>query len=673
MAPGLALPYGFKDAKVLLLIQSIIGDFLQGGLIFGWNALALMLKQQGNYNRNCTQAISDIGREGLNTNCAWQESQLAVLWTVGVFALNFGPVIVGPVLDYVGPKLTAMLGTVLNMVGLILLGCSNTHDFNGLPAGAVILGLAGITFHLSQLHISNLFPRSRGFISSLLVAGFTGCGVIFYLLDLIFVAVGGSRGAYRLIMILYSLVVGLWLGLNFWMMPWHALQVGQVYLWTGSGRFKVMDRKEVERQAVAIRLTALDGGKRAGGNSANGGGAHPANGTAGLADASRQDAGTLHDLENAGHSDEEIDKDMALAYMGLRHAGSAEHNGPDSSDPTWLDRESPPPTVAVINADEEEDIVVHQGQGEVGGNGQREGGVNGGPSEGSYDAPGAALQQLNGIGVGGATARGGGRPPSRDHFVSGEHGVLVFESRRFVELRKQGFWKQFFSAESTGMGIFYTLNVFCIQFYLGTTRLQLEHKGDSAHVVTNIANVVPAFGFIGIPVISWLLDKKGYGVTLAVINLLGVLASIFQAMPSLPFQVVTLIVWCSGRFFLYTSYFTIFGALFGATNFGRMVAIDNSINGIVGLLQFPFTAWALHGLHGNFTAINMIQAALLLPLFIFCYYMYEWETDEANQVPILPNEGEELPCNVKGPRQMREATFLTTLERSLSGAGAMAA
>ncbi len=76
-----------------------------------------------------------------------------------------------------------------------------------------------------------------------------------------------------------------------------------------------------------------------------------------------------------------------------------------------------------------------------------------------------------------------------------------------------------------------------VQFYLGTTRLQLEHKGDSAHVVTNIANVVPAFGFIGIPVISWLLDSKGYGVTLAVINLLGVLASIFQAMPSLYFQV----------------------------------------------------------------------------------------------------------------------------------------
>lgn len=88
MAPPnkLVLPYGFKDAKVLLLAQSIVGEFLQGetaiahrcncccscmhaflsdvqqcrvagGLIFGWNALAIMLKQQGNYTRNCTQAI----------------------------------------------------------------------------------------------------------------------------------------------------------------------------------------------------------------------------------------------------------------------------------------------------------------------------------------------------------------------------------------------------------------------------------------------------------------------------------------------------------------------------------------------------------------------------------------------------------------------------------------
>ena len=46
-----------------------------------------------------------------------------------------------------------------------------------------------------------------------------------------------------------------------------------------------------------------------------------------------------------------------------------------------------------------------------------------------------------------------------------ERGELVFEPRRFVELRKKPFWQQFLSPESTGMGVFYTLNVFCIQAY----------------------------------------------------------------------------------------------------------------------------------------------------------------------------------------------------------------
>ena len=42
-------------------------------------------------------------------------------------------------------------------------------------------------------------------------------------------------------------------------------------------------------------------------------------------------------------------------------------------------------------------------------------------------------------------------------------GPLIFESRRFVELRQKSLWKQITSAESTGMGLFYTLNIVVIQ------------------------------------------------------------------------------------------------------------------------------------------------------------------------------------------------------------------
>ena len=77
---------------------------------------------------------------------------------------------------------------------------------------------------------------------------------------------------------------------------------------------------------------------------------------------------------------------------------------------------------------------------------------------------------------------------------------------------------------------------------------------------------------------------------------------------------MTLILWAIGRFFLYSSYFAIFGALFGFANFGKMVAIDNTFNGLVGLLQLPFTYWALHGLGGNFTLINCLQVNFCFPV-----------------------------------------------------------
>jgi hypothetical protein len=92
-------------------------------------------------------------------------------------------------------------GIVLNMLGLVLIGCSNTNPdlspINALPYGVVILGLGGITYHLAQQHVSCLFPRKRGLITSIFVAGFTGCGIIFYILYQIFDGVGGTMCVLR--------------------------------------------------------------------------------------------------------------------------------------------------------------------------------------------------------------------------------------------------------------------------------------------------------------------------------------------------------------------------------------------------------------------------------------------------------------------------------------------
>lgn len=59
-----------------------------------------------------------------------------------------------------------------------------------------------------------------------------------------------------------------------------------MYLYVGNWKFKVMERKEVERQAVALRMTALDG------HGAHGHLGSPQNGS------SQHDDNTQHELEN---------------------------------------------------------------------------------------------------------------------------------------------------------------------------------------------------------------------------------------------------------------------------------------------------------------------------------------------------------------------------------------
>lgn len=565
-----------------------------------------------------------------STICKSQESKLALLWTVGIFALNCGPVLMGFVLDYLGPKFTAILGVFLNILGLILFGVSSTSGTNAFVAAAIILGLGNITFHLAQFHISALFPRKRGLVSSAFVAGFTGSGIIMYLLQLIFEDAGSTQGAYRGVMIGYAGICALWIPILAWIMPNDSFKVGHMFLLRDDWKFEVRSRSDLDNRQYR-RTTVLQDFVAA---------ASAAGGTNGAV------AGT------------------AAAMYGQQYSGTPEgdyaHAGlvggvPDSSDPMWG---------AVDAAEEQRRQRQQEQQQQWGGQAHLRHastpGVNGSGNGAAFESQGSpTAARLRSSDLEdpasprtGAAGMGEVGPESMPLPPDVVWGPLVFEARRFVELRKKTFSEQFFSAESGGMGVFYTLNVFFLQFYLGTQRLQLEYKGDSSNWYANFGNVVVAFAFVTIPVIGWLLDKKGYGWTLGSINALAVLASALQAIPWLWIQSITLVVWMVARFFMYSSYFAIFGGLFGFRNFGRLVACDNTFNGLFGLLQYPLTYLAIHGLDGNFTWINVAQVILLLPLFIFCYYMWKWEREDL--VPIRPLEGEELPTDPVGPRTRKQ-------------------
>lgn len=107
------------SARYALLLVGLVGEVLFAGAIFGWNALSLILKQEGLYAAGC-----DSGK------CASQDTRLAVIWTTGVFAVNFGSVLGGPFLDYLGPRATCTAGALQASVGLLLLSMLSSQQHN---------------------------------------------------------------------------------------------------------------------------------------------------------------------------------------------------------------------------------------------------------------------------------------------------------------------------------------------------------------------------------------------------------------------------------------------------------------------------------------------------------------------------------------------------------------
>ncbi len=468
----MVLPPGTKmNAQSLILVLGVLGEIFQGGLFFGWSALSIMITDQGNFEEGCSdpgEAIDDPGTE----ICKSQESKLALLWTLGAFSLNSGPILGGFALDYLGPRFVSIAGVCLNMLGLILFGTSSTSGSNAFIAAAIILGLGNITFHLAQFHISSLFPTKRGLITSVFVAGFTGSGTMMWFLQLIYEAAGSTKAAYTWVLIGYSFILALWIPLLWWMMPNDSFKVGEVYLLRDDWRFEKRLRGDLGR--TYRRTTALQdyvANARLHEETIQNG--HAMENEAG----NRSGQGRLHGgLRDIPHSDS-----LSPAVLGIV---------PDSSDPIW---------------NELEEAKDNSGTGER--DRRDEGGEKAGTREGMQgaDAGDSGLRPPSDLSAQDADdATTSPEMPSspnnaalnrrvEDAEVGHEsmplpsdvsYGPLVFESRRFVDLRKKSFSEQVRSAESLWMGVFYTLNVFFQQ-----VRLWLEPGGSAP--LTSFPSVSP--------------------------------------------------------------------------------------------------------------------------------------------------------------------------------------
>lgn len=583
-------------------------DLLQGGLLFGWPALSAALGEMNQYSEGCPKSDSF---------CIEQEERLSFIWTLGVMAVNFGPVFIGPMLDVCGPKYTVLFGTLVNASAVLLLAASDSRTFDGFPAAAVGLGFGGIAYHLSQFHKGDLFPVVKGVVSSLFNAAFSLSACVMPVL--LAIARARSPGdsvdpaSFRSVMFAYGALLLASIPLVALLEPRYA---------TGCNPHK--QEAPTMTEDLSEGVSALEP----------------------LMPSTASDETEPLTIRIPGsrpvlrHPDRPSALADAVFDPGSHFSNPLPVSSFGSAKFTFLDslhgsfKLLPRPLRSGTGAARSEDSNTCPNTPRT-------------PHEASQLAAAPEHAMLPELLVAGAPAaldaavaqhcnqavmesqfetlpRADSAPPSH---VALTHVQCL--SPRWLALRNAPLRVQLRSPECIGICTWLSCSVVLLQFYLGTAREQLALKGDRRHEIADLIEPLLGMGFVAVPLIGWLLDRGGYGATLMVISVGGIACSLLQALPTLWTQVATIALWSVDRFCLYAGTYTMIGTLFGFRNFGRIVALKSVINGCTSFLQYPAHLFVFDTLGGRFWIMNLIQAgigALALP---FCAAMMVWERPDA--------------------------------------------
>lgn len=160
-----------------------------------------------------------------------------------------------------------------------------------------------------------------------------------------------------------------------------------------------------------------------------------------------------------------------------------------------------------------------------------------------------------------------------------------------------------------------------LTFVMGTVGAQLEakfghkHKGAqrSARLAGTFSALLP-FGFLGMPLIGWLLDRKPLCASFFLVDLAGAAyGALLFAQADWALELCFALVALSQQL-VYSTYFAAVAKLFGFANYGKLSGVINLLVAGLGSAQYALGALALA--HG-FAAVNLALLVSVLPLLAY--------------------------------------------------------
>jgi LAT3 family solute carrier family 43 protein 3 len=190
-------------------VLALTATFFFSGIIFGWAPLELILLREGQYGGLCT---GQSGGVGINTAfeadadltllatgaplCSEQTNSLAGMFTIGQFFLNFFSFFVGMALDYLPKSILLSMCAVLEIVGLVLLGLSETtgdvqRDYFYISYS--LLAIGGSATMLSAFPASFLLKSYQAALLASISCLFDASSIIFYFVKMLQDKLGWER------------------------------------------------------------------------------------------------------------------------------------------------------------------------------------------------------------------------------------------------------------------------------------------------------------------------------------------------------------------------------------------------------------------------------------------------------------------------------------------------
>eukprot|EP00922_Rhytidocystis_sp_ex-Travisia-forbesii_P022458 GHVS01032891.1.p1 GENE.GHVS01032891.1~~GHVS01032891.1.p1 ORF type:complete len:643 (+),score=124.32 GHVS01032891.1:168-1931(+) len=136
-------------------------------IYFNWMNLSNVLYRYDAYIWLCDSP--DRSHGPAEPKCPEQEEAISDLFLACLASAFSFSLVAGTLLDYVGPKITGILGQLIGAIAWLMLSFASERH-NTLLAGFVFVGLGSDTGFLPSLPIANLFPGNEGLVVAFLGA-----------------------------------------------------------------------------------------------------------------------------------------------------------------------------------------------------------------------------------------------------------------------------------------------------------------------------------------------------------------------------------------------------------------------------------------------------------------------------------------------------------------------